>query len=177
MKRFLWVLLCVVFLCAGCEVRMNTDKFTDSMQSIDTAMGTIISQTVYVSEIENSSSDKRDYTEEILQEIKDAEQNLLSWRLDTSELYFVNAAMNNKEGVLLSEDMADIMKECLKVSKESSGTFDITIGEVVRLWDIDSAAGSEDSTNYHCTKPSPTSLIEEVSVKEWKRCHHRNNTK
>lgn len=148
MKRFLGVLLGVVFFCTGCEVQMNTEKSVECVQSIDTAMGTIISQTVYVSETENSSFDKKNYTRDILQEITDAEQNLLSWRLDTSELYFINEAVNKQEEILLSEGMAEILKECLVVSKESSGAFDITIGEVVRLWDIDSVAGGEESTAY-----------------------------
>lgn len=138
MKRFLCVLICVCVLCCGCGYTGNQQRMP--VQSIDTAMGTIISQTVY--------ADGTDVTNDILTEITNLEQELLSWRLDTSEVYKLNAAAGREPGIALSEELGEILTKCIEVSDASEGAFDITVGEVVRLWDIDSWAGEEDLSGY-----------------------------
>lgn len=133
-------LLGVTALCCGCGDYPDAGA-KEPVQSIDTAMGTIISQTVY------TDTEKDKVTDSILQEITDLEEQLLSWRIDTSELYHINTSAG-EEGIFLSDEMADMLERCLTVSVASEGAFDITIGEVVRLWDIDNWAGLKDTSGF-----------------------------
>lgn len=139
---FIGSILCAaVFFTGGCTAEGNRATQALPQQSVDTGMGTIVSQTVYAAE-------DGSITEEILQVITDLEQNLLSWRLDTSEVYAINAQAGRQEGITLSQEMADILDRCMEVSRASEGAFDITIGEAVRLWDIDTWAGMDASWGY-----------------------------
>lgn len=143
-------LFCTAILCCGCGAYPGAGGRKEPVQSIDTAMGTMISQTVY--------TEDGGVTGSILREITDLEEQVLSRRMDTSELYRINEGAGNKDGIPLSGQMADIIGRCLTVSAASEGTFDITIGEVVRLWDIDSWAGRKEISGYE--------LPEEAELKE-----------
>lgn len=151
MKRFLhghMAFICsaaVAIMCCGCAADRNEQS--NPVQSIDTAMGTIISQTVYA-DMAKESDDSSDITEEIISIITDLEQDRLSWRLDSSEISGINKSSGDGEGVELSREMAGIIKRCLEVSAASEGAFDITIGETVRLWDIDTWATVKDTSDY-----------------------------
>lgn len=177
MKRFLYTVVCVialtsVILCGGCTSADTDNGQNNPLQSVNTAMGTIISQTIYLNTDNgeasaNQNADTQDadtgnqtnnakITDDILRTITDLEQKLLSWRLEISEIYSVNASAGREEGVVLSEELSEIMEKCLNVSEASGGAFDITIGEVVRLWDVDSWAGAEDVSGY--TLPTDAEL-------------------
>lgn len=170
------MLLCViviVMLCCGCA--SGSAAQNGPMQSIDTAMGTIISQTIYVEAQAGDSpdggainrgsnsimEDESKIMDDILQIITDLEQNLLSWRLDTSELYTVNAMSGQAEGVGLSGELAEILAECMEVSDASDGAFDITMGETVRLWDIDAWATEKDASDY--VRPGEDALRDSIT--------------
>ncbi len=138
MKRnrvnFLEKLLCGIFLgaglmlCAGCS---RTVQYT----STNTAMGTMVHQTVYTS--------GKDVTPAITALLTDLEQDTLSWRLETSEVAAINAAAGTEEGIPLSEEMAQALAVLLEVSERSNGAFDITMHPVVRFWNIDAWAAGE----------------------------------
>ncbi len=115
----------------------------EPLQSTNTAMGTIVSQTIYLMQ-----PDDVKVTDDILQIITDLEHDILSWRLESAEVYKINALAGSQTDIPLTERMSFILKKCMEVSEASEGTFDITIGEVVRLWDIDSWAGGENVTEY-----------------------------
>lgn len=68
---------------------------------------------------------------------------MLSWRLETSEIYRINETAGSPEGVVVSERLSPILSECLALSEKSEGAFDITIGGVTRLWNLDVWAASE----------------------------------
>lgn len=140
-------------LCCGCGGYPYAGGQKEPVQSMDTAMGTMISQTVY--------TEQDAVTDGILQEITDLEEQLLSWRMDTSELYRINERAGEESGIPLSAEMADMIERCLTVSAASEGAFDITIGEVVRLWDIDSWAGLEETSGFGL--PTAAELREELS--------------
>ena len=67
----------------GCGQQTKCEK------SIDTAMGTVISQTVYVTgnspTATNGKTDEK-VTDVVLQKLNDLEQQELSWRLDSAEV-------------------------------------------------------------------------------------------
>ena len=77
----LFAMIPALFL-GGCGQQTKCEK------SIDTAMGTVISQTVYVTgnspTATNGKTDEK-VTDVVLQKLNDLEQQELSWRLDSGE--------------------------------------------------------------------------------------------
>lgn len=131
---------------AGCS-----GKEPVSLHSVDTAMGTVVVQRIYMEAGTFKASrffkaeenyEESSLTEEILLEIQNMEAEKLSWRIAGSELAAVNASAGDTQGIALSEDMEDILGTCMEVSQASKGAFDITIGDVARLWNIDEWASA-----------------------------------
>lgn len=132
MKKYFVTAMGVLLLlcCGGCG-----GPKTEQVKNIDTAMGTVIQQSVYATE--NAETAVSDISE-ILRRLEEDE---LSRRLDTAELYAINSAAGEDAGIEVSEEMSQLLDRCLDVWRESDGALDITIGGVVGLWDIDSWAG------------------------------------
>ena len=131
MKKFFKGLFLIgmgALLCTGCGG-------AEPAEAADTAMGTVIRQKIY------------DGDKEVLEEnqrlLEEMERDLLSWRLETSEIYRINETAGSPEGVVVSERLSPILSECLAWSEKSEGAFDITIGGVTRLWNLDVWAASE----------------------------------
>ena len=132
MKKYFVTAMGVLLLlcCGGC----GSPK-TEQAKNIDTAMGTVVQQNVYATE--NAETAVSDISE-ILRRLEEDE---LSRRLDTAELYAINSAAGEDAGIEVSEEMSQLLDRCLDVWRESDGALDVTIGAVVGLWDIDSWAG------------------------------------
>ena len=132
MKKYFVTAMGVLLLlcCGGCG-----GPKTEQVKNIDTAMGTVIQQSVYATE--NAETAVSDISE-ILRRLEEDE---LSRRLDTAELYAINSAAGEDAGIEVSEEMSQLLDRCLDVWRESDGALDITIGGVVGLWDKDSWAG------------------------------------
>lgn len=143
MKKFFTMLLSgLLLVCCGCGAgESGRTEQVQQIQNVDTAMGTIISQTLYTTEGGNGSA------EEIMELLRELEEDVLSRRLDTSEVWKLNAAAGRAEGGSLSAAMEEILDGCLEMWRESDGAFDVTLGPVVSLWDIDGwAAGEREGT-------------------------------
>lgn len=122
------------FLC-GCGARPPV-----LCQYADTAMGTVVRQALYAPDKETADT----VSGEIMSLLDHMEEQDLSWRLEASEIYAANRMAGTGEGFLLSREMTRVITECLELGRKSEGAFDVTIGSVVRLWDIDSwAAGGQ----------------------------------
>jgi thiamine biosynthesis lipoprotein len=106
----------------------------------DTAMGTVIGGTMYV-------SDDTAYGTEVKKLIDSLENDMLSWRVEGSEIYDINAAAGNRK-TKVSDSLSSILMTCMDVSAQSDGAFDITIGDVTRLWNIDAWADGDISGDY-----------------------------
>ena len=91
------------------------------------AMGTYIQQTVYGSNREEGAS-------LAAQRIGELEQ-LISWRVDDSDIEKLNTAGGNQE-IEIDEKTMNLLTNCLKVAKASNGAFDPTILPVSSLWDF-----------------------------------------
>lgn len=153
MKRFykkngsLFFLFAVLFLfLSSCAFQQRAKEY----RMTDTAMGTIIQETIYVRQENNKDSKLlNSYTgqeilEEIIKQIRLLESEKLSWRMDTSEIYKINQTKGKAEGYILSKELEETLESIWQVSQASEGALDITIGEAVQLWDIDSyAAGTK----------------------------------
>ncbi len=158
MKLFFRIIMvgAVIFYCCSCgNVRSggwgrasaggdgDFEVQESARQYVDTAMGTVIQQTVYASE-ETASA----FFQEAMALLTGLEQEELSWRLDTSEVWQINASAGNEEGCSISEEMEALLQECLELYGRSGGAFDITLGPLTRLWNIDKwAAGGEEVKN------------------------------
>ncbi len=122
------LLLSVVMmvLAGGCGM-----KKTEKVTCADTAMGTIVQQTLYVQR-ENSEITLN----EIMELLDSLEKDTLSWREETSEVYSINSSSEHT-GYVLSEKMRQYLEIIRDVWMQSNGAFDVTVGEVTGLWGID----------------------------------------
>lgn len=133
LRRATLLAMLPVFFLAGCGQKTECEK------SIDTAMGTVISQTVYVtvnSATTTNSEINEKITDVLLQKLNDLEQKELSWRLESAEVARINAAAGEGQ-TSVSPAMAEWLGRCRQISEESAGAFDVSIGRLSRLWDID----------------------------------------
>lgn len=134
MKKIFVMMTVCLFTILNCSCGNGQ---TVKSQSVDTAMGTIIQQNIYA-----TGEESRD-TEEILSLLHRLEEQELSRRLDTSEVWKVNEAAGKAEGSMLSPELAETLEKCMDVWRQSEGAFDVTLGSVVQLWDIDGWAAGE----------------------------------
>ena len=100
LRRATLLAMLPVFFLAGCGQKTECEK------SIDTAMGTVISQTVYVTgnspTATNGKTDEK-VTDVVLQKLNDLEQQELSWRLDSAEVAKINATAGKLSLIHISE--------------------------------------------------------------------------
>ncbi len=124
-----WLALLLTGMLTGCS-KTGIDRY----ERVDTAMGTVITETVYV------RRGSPDITGMVRDRISDLEEQMLSHRIDTSEVALANGTAGDPGGFTLSSELGDIIDQIQEVSRESGGAFDITLGQTVRLWDIDRMA-------------------------------------
>lgn len=140
MKKYLQKLICMICIISMVSLLFSSCSRRPILyQSMDTAMGTIISQTIYASADEKSA---QGIMQEMMSCIDELEQKHLSWRLETSEIYKVNANAGEEQGTEISDLLRDALSQCLKVYAASDGAFDFTVGSVGRLWNIDTWANT-----------------------------------
>lgn len=96
----------------------------------DFVMDTVLSETIYTT--------GEDITEEIALELGEVEQELLSWTKESSQIYQLNQNAGSVQKI--SKELAGYLERILKLSENSDGAMDPTMGEVIRLWNI----GGED---------------------------------
>lgn len=119
-----------------CGCGQETVRYTYT----DIAMGTVVHQNIY------SVTEDEAVTEEILVLIRTLEQEILSRRLENSEVYRINRYFGidsgqNNESMQISGNMGLILENCLRVWESSQGAFDVTLAPVIGIWDIDGWAG------------------------------------
>ena len=113
-------------------------------QYADTAMGTVVQQTIYASDQETAQA----FCVQTMELLWELERERISWRLDTSEVYRANVSAGSEEGFLLSEELSELLAHCRLLWERSKGTFDVTLGSVTRLWDIDKWAAESDQEGF-----------------------------
>ncbi len=127
MKQFFYAALSVLIALALCGCGGETPG---QFRRTDTAMGTVVQQNIY-------AVGSQDPTEEISGRILELEQDTLSWRTEGSEVGRANQSAGSGEGFLLTELLGDTLRRCERLGEDSEGAFDVTLGPVARLWDID----------------------------------------
>lgn len=149
--KLIAIVIFITFGLTGCAGTGQTGEY----RRADTAMGTIISQTLYV------KGDGAAVGDGIMELVRSLEEDTLSWRLETSELYRVNAGAGDPEGTAVSDRLAAILDKVLAVARDSGGALDVTIGEVTGLWDIDDWAAGEQEGDF--VLPDQAALTEALS--------------
>lgn len=123
--RELVLLLFIILMLCGCG-----PAEPQIQQNVDTVMGTVVQQTLYV-------KGKDDLTEEILSLLYRLEEETLSWRLETAELYQINQYAGSGKWLELSGELSGILRQCMELTADTGGAFDVALGPAARLWDID----------------------------------------
>ena len=107
-----------------------SDKDIQTYTDTDFAMDTVVSETLY------TTGD--DINSKLTSVLTDVETNLLSWTNEDSQIYKVNAS--DGKDTEISGELSGYLERILKISRDSDGAFDPTIGKLIRLWNI----GGED---------------------------------
>ena len=93
----------------------------------DFAMDTVVSETLYTT--------GEDITADVIEALKNVEENWISWTEESSQIYQIN--QNAGSTVTVSQETAAYLKQVLELSEVSEGAMDPTMGKIIRLWDID----------------------------------------
>ncbi len=93
----------------------------------DLVMDTVFSVTLYGNEVEAS---------ELLEIGKNLDSDVLS-------RFSVNSSVTEYNRGVMSDDIENILKRCDEIDQASSAAFDVRIGALSDLWDIDGAAKGE----------------------------------
>jgi thiamine biosynthesis lipoprotein len=120
---------------AGCQPRSEPLYFTGP------TMGTTYHVTVTSLPDDVSPRDIQGVIDEILGQV---DQHLSTWRTD-SEISRFNAS-DGTGWTPVSTDLASVLTEAQRVSRESNGAFDVTVGPLVDLWGFGTAP-TDDGTD------------------------------
>ncbi|HYF75258.1 MAG TPA: FAD:protein FMN transferase [Candidatus Nitrosocosmicus sp.] len=125
---------------------------TGPISKTDFLLGTVVEVTIY---------DKSDETilDKALARIAEIENKMTINNADTSEIITLNNASGVNE-VKLSPDTFFVVEKGLEYSKRSKGAFDITVGPVVKQWNI----GTE-----YAAIPDKDKLAEAVKLVDYER--------
>ncbi|MBR6531022.1 MAG: FAD:protein FMN transferase [Clostridia bacterium] len=122
--------LIAVTLCAAlmlCAVAADFVRSRSEYSDITIAMGTVVNIRLF-------GSDGEETANAVEENINETEKAMLSWREKNSDVDRINAAAG--EAVSVSKETVDIINRALDVSKNCEGAFDITVGNLTRLWDF-----------------------------------------
>ncbi len=135
LKKYAKSLLCLslVFMLVGCSQNTKENEQTEQQEPVkrtEMLMGTVISVTLY---------DSTDETilDKVFDKVKKLEETF-SINETGTEVDKINDNAG-KEPVKVSDDTIEVVKEGLYYSDLSHGKFDITIGPLVKLWNIPDA--------------------------------------
>lgn len=128
----------VCLLLSGCQSQSvgenSAEKDSTGSDTIqkythtDIAMGTIITEVMY--------GGSETFITGGIDRLRELEENLLSWRVENSEIYSINENAGSDEYTEVSTELAEYLAQILEVSADSQGALDPTIGKITRLWDI-----------------------------------------
>ena len=112
-----------VLLVTPVMAEVQVEKYSNT----DFAMDTVISETLYTT--------GEDINASVGEKLRKIETGLLSWTTEDSQIAEINNA--NGETVEVSEELAGYLTQILQLAADSDGAFDPTLGEVIRLWNIE----------------------------------------
>ena len=123
-------LSCILSGCGRKSIQVN---------ATNTAMGTVVQHTLYVSD----ASAGETVISKIQNELERLEEECLSWRIEESQVAIINRQAGQPDDVPVDGELYGYLEEIWKVSEESGGALDVTVGQVTRLWNLDEWAGQQ----------------------------------
>lgn len=135
-------LICIYKIGNGRDSKSGTDEriisdtqYSDgSATTYDFSMGTSVVINLYGNDLENS-----DYSSELMERINYLDDELISWRNDSSELYEVNNKYKKDVPYGISDELYNVLDMSLAVCRDSEGALDISIRPLAKVWNIEEA--------------------------------------
>ena len=124
-KSFIAVILCAVIVFGIVSYDFISGR--SSCEKTSVAMGTVVTVKLFGFGAKND-------LDKIETEINGLENSVLSWRKEGSDVYRINKGSGTQ--VSVSPDTVKIIGQCIDISDDCGGVFDITIGNVTKLWDF-----------------------------------------
>lgn len=124
-KSLIAIILCAVIVFGIVSYDFISGRSTCEKTSV--AMGTVVTVKLFGFGAKND-------LDKIETEINGLENSVLSWRKEGSDVYRINKGSGTQ--VSVSPDTVKIIGQCIDISDDCGGVFDITIGNVTKLWDF-----------------------------------------
>lgn len=124
-KSLIAVILCAVIVFGIVSYDFISGR--SSCEKTSVAMGTVVTVKLFGFGTKND-------LDKIETEINGLENSVLSWRKEGSDVYRINKGSGTQ--VSVSPDTVKIIGQCIDISDDCGGVFDITIGNVTKLWDF-----------------------------------------
>ncbi|MDF2841527.1 MAG: putative thiamine biosynthesis protein, partial [Clostridia bacterium] len=166
-NSLLILILCIIVLAfASCTKVPPVEEPTPSqpapgqpISKSDYLLGTIVDITIY---------DKQDESiiDKAFDRIREIENKMTINNAETSEIIALNQAAGTSE-VKVSPDTLDVLERGKYYSEFSKGRFDITVGPIVKLWNI----GTEEAA-----VPDPKVLAEKIKLIDFNKLHLNRDT-
>lgn len=126
MERMKYLLLAFLLALVGCQ--QNEATPVEPVSENKFLLGTIINITLY-------DNPQQKIFDEIFDAIEDIETKMTINNATTSEIIEINRQAG-QQAVKVSQETFDVIKTGLTYSKLAQGKFDITVGPLVKLWEI-----------------------------------------
>lgn len=124
-KSLIAIILCAVIVFGIVSYDFISGR--SSCEKTSVAMGTVVTVKLFGFGAKNG-------LDKIETEINGLENSVLSWRKEGSDVYRINKGSGTQ--VSVSPDTVKIIGQCIDISDDCGGVFDITIGNVTKLWDF-----------------------------------------
>ncbi len=126
MKYFKKLVFIFLLLLVGCQ--QKEEALIEPTSENKFLLGTIITITLY-------DNPQQEIFDEIFAAIEEIETKMTINNANTSEIIEINRQAG-VEAVKVSQDTFDVIKAGLDYSEIANGAFDITVGPLVKLWEI-----------------------------------------
>lgn len=124
-KSLIAIILCAVIVFGIVSYDFISGR--SSCEKTSVAMGTVVTVKLFGFGAKND-------LDKIETEINGLENSVLSWRKEGSDVYRINKGSGTQ--ISVSPDTVKIIGQCIDISDDCGGVFDITIGNVTKLWDF-----------------------------------------
>lgn len=128
-KGIIVVCILAALSLGGCSLNKQ-----EAVSQTYVAMGTVVGVTLYVEDAQQGEEVQALIAGRLLE----LEKQYLSYRVEDSEIWQINHSEG--EPVQLSDFLFEELLKVWELSEKSEGALDVTVGEVTRLWNIDTYA-------------------------------------
>lgn len=139
-----WILVLFAVTFSACG------KQPVKLTSTNTAMGTVVQYVVYTKDTKVAEGSVLDFQAKL----ESLEKEVLSRRVEGSQVEVINVQAGNRAGLPVEQELYGYLQEIQEIAMESDGALDITLGEVITLWDLDRLTMSDSKEQQSLVLPS-----------------------